>query len=147
MTGLPVTRAGDDDPVRAPGQLAAHYQPRAAVEVVPAGALAARAEALAGQGLAVYVLARTHASLGAAGQERAARQAPAPRRWRLELTGASPEALARRLYAALRAADDAGADAVLVERPAPGGIGDALLDRLQRAAHGKPPAATPRGSR
>ena len=132
-TGLPVTRASDDDPVRAPGQLAAHYQPRATVEVVPAAGLRARADARAARGLTVYVLARTAASLGTPGTSPEAGAG----RWRAELTGEAPEGLARRLYAALRAADGLGAHVVVVERPAPGGIGDALLDRLQRAAHGK----------
>jgi len=136
VTGLPVTRAGDDDPVRAPGQLAAHYQPRAAVEVVSANGLRARAETLSAQGLTVYVVARTGASLSLDAPEMARGPLPPELPWRGELTGDRAEALARRLYAALRAADDAGADVVLVERPAPGGIGDALLDRLQRAAHG-----------
>lgn len=49
-----------------------------------------------------------------------------------------PEEHARRLYAELRAADAAGADVVVAEAPWPGGLGDAIADRLARAAVGSP---------
>jgi L-threonylcarbamoyladenylate synthase len=49
-----------------------------------------------------------------------------------------PEDHARRLYAELRAADAAGADVVVAEAPWPGGLGDAIADRLSRAAVGSP---------
>ena len=45
---------------------------------------------------------------------------------------------ARRLYGELRAADRAGATVVVAEHPESGGLGDAILDRLQRAAVGSP---------
>ncbi|HCH61596.1 MAG: threonylcarbamoyl-AMP synthase [Deltaproteobacteria bacterium] len=49
-----------------------------------------------------------------------------------------PEDHARRLYAELRAADAAGADVVVAEAPHAGGLGDAIADRLARAAVGSP---------
>jgi L-threonylcarbamoyladenylate synthase len=44
------------------------------------------------------------------------------------------EALAATLFAGLRALDDRGAQLILAPLPAPGGLGDALRDRLQKAA-------------
>ncbi len=49
----------------------------------------------------------------------------------------SPTEHARTLYANLRAADDAGATVIVCERAAPGGLGAAINDRLQRAAFGR----------
>ena len=43
-------------------------------------------------------------------------------------------ALARRLFAGLRALDDAGAELIVCPLPQSGGIGDALRDRLEKAA-------------
>ena len=51
-----------------------------------------------------------------------------------------PEDHARRLYAELRAADAVGADVVVAEAPHAGGLGDAIADRLARAAVGSPVA-------
>lgn len=44
---------------------------------------------------------------------------------------------ARTLYAALRTADEAGATVIVAERAAPGGLGTAINDRLERAAFGR----------
>lgn len=54
------------------------------------------------------------------------------------LRAGPPDEHARRLYSELRAADAAGATVVVAERPWPGGLGDAILDRLQRASVGSP---------
>lgn len=54
------------------------------------------------------------------------------------LRAGPPADHARRLYTELRAADHAGATVVVAERPHPGGLGDAILDRLSRAAVGSP---------
>jgi L-threonylcarbamoyladenylate synthase len=45
-----------------------------------------------------------------------------------------PNALAATLFAALRALDDRGAETIVCPKPAPGGMADAILDRLQKAA-------------
>jgi L-threonylcarbamoyladenylate synthase len=45
-----------------------------------------------------------------------------------------PDVLAARLFAGLRALDDRAVDVILAPLPAAGGIGDALRDRLQKAA-------------
>ncbi len=46
----------------------------------------------------------------------------------------APEQLAQRLYAGLRALDAAGCTVILCPLPAPGGLGSAIRDRLQKAA-------------
>ena len=47
----------------------------------------------------------------------------------------APEELAEKLYAGLRALDAQGCDVILCPLPEPGGIGDAIRDRLRKAAH------------
>jgi L-threonylcarbamoyladenylate synthase len=95
--------------VRAPGTLAAHYAPRARVVLVAPDALDAERDRFASLGARVAVF-------------------PAPR------GAGEAAALARDLYARLRAADDAGMDVVLAVLPAPVGLGAAIADRLRRAA-------------
>jgi L-threonylcarbamoyladenylate synthase len=46
----------------------------------------------------------------------------------------APQELAEKLYAGLRALDAQGCDVILCPVPAPGGIGDAIRDRLKKAA-------------
>ncbi len=46
----------------------------------------------------------------------------------------APEELAEKLYAGLRALDAQGCDVILCPMPEPGGIGDAIRDRLRKAA-------------
>lgn len=45
-----------------------------------------------------------------------------------------PDALATRLFAGLRALDDAGVEVIVCPLPGRGGMGDALCDRLEKAA-------------
>jgi L-threonylcarbamoyladenylate synthase len=47
----------------------------------------------------------------------------------------SPEELAEKLYAGLRALDAQGCDVILCPMPGPGGLGEAIRDRLRKAAH------------
>jgi L-threonylcarbamoyladenylate synthase len=47
------------------------------------------------------------------------------------------EVLARRLFAGLRMLDDAGATTIICPVPEAGGLGDALRDRLMKAARVK----------
>jgi L-threonylcarbamoyladenylate synthase len=95
--------------VRAPGTLAAHYAPQARVILIEADALDAERTRLTSLGARVAVIA-----------------APCD--------AAETAALARDLYARLRAADDAAMDVVLAVLPAPVGLGAAIADRLRRAA-------------
>lgn len=55
------------------------------------------------------------------------------------------ETAARSLFAGLRALDSAGVDVILVRDPARGGLGDALADRLLRAAEGRVIEVNPGG--
>jgi len=100
--------------VRAPGMLASHYAPRARVELVPHELLTARALELSRSGKRVAVL---------------------------EL-GTSDDVAAQRLYGALREADEQNADVVLAAPPLARGLGEALADRLAKAAGPRPEAAT-----
>jgi L-threonylcarbamoyladenylate synthase len=115
---VPVRKSGA---VRAPGTHARHYAPkRARLEVVPAAAMAPRARELRAAGKTVVVLT--------AGPSRV------PAGVRVEPLGRTPAAAARRLYRAIRAADAAGADVILVSLPVETGLGLALADRLRRAS-------------
>jgi L-threonylcarbamoyladenylate synthase len=49
----------------------------------------------------------------------------------------NPEELAHNLFAALRSLDDQAADIILAPLPPPGGLRDALRDRMQKAARSK----------
>jgi L-threonylcarbamoyladenylate synthase len=98
--------SGPSGPSRAAGMLPSHYAPRATVEVVERRADAERrAEELRAKGERVAV----------------------------EVLAADA-ASARRLYAALRAHDEATIDVVVVVLPPDQGLGHALRDRLQKAA-------------
>jgi L-threonylcarbamoyladenylate synthase len=101
-----------------PGTRYRHYRPACRVEIAPPGEAAARAGALAAEGMAVALVAREPAP---AGVHEAARFADAAE-------------LAARLYGALRDAEVAGVDVVVVEAVEPVGIGRAVMDRLARAA-------------
>ena len=115
----------DDQAPAAPGTLASHYAPRAevfAVEVddVPAAAAAARGK--------VAVLAPKSA-FGPWG-EMAVLAYPLPD----DVAG-----MARELYSALRDLDSAGVDVVIAALPPAAGLGEAVGDRLRRAAGPRKP--------
>ena len=107
---------------RAPGMLESHYAPHARVEIVDADGIAARAAELVTAGRRVVVLAPSVVV-----------DLPADA---IELEPAGPaDDYARVLYDRLRQADRLGAEDLLVVPPPPGGLGDAIRDRLRRAAH------------
>jgi len=91
----------------APGQLASHYAPRARLELVPRGELAARAAAL------------SHLNVVVLGDDQ---------------LGHSAKSWAQQLYAALRKVDATSPDLILVVTPPPGSLSAAVADRLQRAS-------------
>jgi L-threonylcarbamoyladenylate synthase len=119
ILGVDLPVGGD---TRAPGTLASHYAPQARVEVVAGTAAVDRCRELLEAGQRVGVLAG--------------------REWQLELrpetvTLATPddaEDYARVLYATLRRADVLGLDVVVAVPPPSEGIGQAVADRLRRAA-------------
>lgn len=106
------------DAAASPGTRYRHYQPACRVEVVGPGAAVARAAALAAAGERVGLVARDSAPDGVVPIARYA--------------GAGE--LAAVLYDALRRAEDARVDVVVVEGVEPAGIGRAVMDRLRRAA-------------
>jgi L-threonylcarbamoyladenylate synthase len=123
VLGVPVQDAGDHGELReSPGQLAVHYAPRTPTVLVRDHEINA---AVRRYGRAVVL---SHQPLKLA----------APHR--LVEMPSDPHEYARRLYAALREADDAGADCIVIARPEPAGspehraLWHAVLDRLTRAS-------------
>jgi L-threonylcarbamoyladenylate synthase len=108
---------------RVSGALAAHYAPRTALRLLPAGRLGEEAAALAGEGSRVAVLARSVAD-------------PHDARLMWKTASADPAGFARELYATLRELDGLGADFILVEALPASAAWSALADRLGRAAVG-----------
>ena len=104
---------------RAPGTLAAHYAPRLAVAVIDTVDAAIEMT-----GLRIALLAdASDWQLN-----------PIPSHIVMLLdTGTSSAVYAERLYALLREADSSGADCIIAVVPPPGGVGDAVRDRLTRA--------------
>ncbi len=106
-----------------PGLLEKHYAPRAALKVLPdleAIRAALRSADVAGQ----------RAGLLLSESDRAAIPDALP----VFVLGDTPEAVARDLYAGLRALDDAGADVILCRAVSGPGLAEAIADRLRRAA-------------
>jgi L-threonylcarbamoyladenylate synthase len=114
-TGVAV---GTSSSVRAPGTLASHYAPAAAVRLVGADQVTQKEGADATVGLL---------ALAEVGTPPGIVRLSAP---------ATAEDYARVLYAALREADALGLRSVLAVPPPADGIGAAVVDRLQRAAAG-----------
>ena len=110
----------DTGPSRAPGMLAAHYAPRAQVEVCPDGAALADRAGRPGGATGAIVPAGVVAQL--------------PGEVVVLARPADAAAYARDLYALLREADARGLQRVLAVPPGPEGIGLAVRDRLARAA-------------
>jgi L-threonylcarbamoyladenylate synthase len=106
VLGMPVLTANGSGNVRAPGMLAAHYAPQAALVIAQDGEQAA-----------------TAAQLRAAGGHVAELTLPEDSR-----------AAARSLYASLRALDAQGFDTIVVALPPDTEANAAVRDRLQRAA-------------
>ena len=124
VLGVSVSRELPND-ARAPGMLASHYAPRARVEIVATDELAERARELRLAGERVAVLLSSHddrpALMRVAGVTL------------LDL-GPSDGAAAHALYTALRQADADRADTILASHPVAEGLGEALADRLTKAA-------------
>ena len=108
-TGLAVAGAAEAEWIRVSGSLDSHYAPDAAVVLdqspVAGQGFIALADVATPDGVVRLAAPKTH------------------------------DEFARVLYAALRAADEAGLDCVVVHQPAGDGIAIAIRDRLKRAAH------------
>lgn len=116
----PLQAVADDEGPRASGRLESHYAPGAPVTLVETDGWSEALSALA-DGERVAVLGRG---------ERLER--PGIIEW-IEMPR-QPVQYARRLYAALRQADAANPDRILIERPPDGDGWTAITDRLRRAA-------------
>ena len=117
LTGLVVVH--DAAGVRAPGSTESHYAPRARVLVTEPEGLGALSATLAPARFGLIALA--HLADPGVPHERLA--APT-----------DDAEYAHLLYAALRAADEAGLDTVVAVLPPDEGVGHAVRDRLRRAA-------------
>jgi L-threonylcarbamoyladenylate synthase len=106
------------DPSASPGTRYRHYAPSCTVEIAAPRTAADRAAALAATGLRVGLVAT----------------APAPEGVHSIARFEDATDLAQRLYAALRAAELAGVDILVVESVPEAGVGRAVMDRLRRAA-------------
>lgn len=110
-------------PVPSPGMLPSHYAPRARLALChDTDDLLAQRAHFAAQGLKTGLLLRE--------SQRKACDNLHPQ----FVLGETLEEMARRLYAGLRALDDAGVDVILVTQVPRVGLGEAIADRLTRAA-------------
>lgn len=105
-----------------PGMSARHYAPAGIVRLVPAAQLGEEIQALEGAGRTVGALVHGATALGA-GQAAALLRLPA-----------DPAGYARELYASLRALEERGCDAIVLQEVPRDGAWDAVADRLRRAA-------------
>lgn len=121
--------APDAQAPAAPGTLASHYAPRAEVIAVAPDEVPAAVARARGRGANVAVLAPAAAFAGwpelASGSHGTYRASPLPD----DVAG-----IARGIYAALRDLDAAGIDVVIAALPPAVGLGEAVGDRLRRAA-------------
>jgi L-threonylcarbamoyladenylate synthase len=126
-------RAGGDQALPSPGLLERHYSPRTRMVTLegPLDAVAARLtsearrEVAAGRRVGLLVVDE----LGPAATGLGLVRHVGP--------STSPDAMAARLYAALRDLDESGVDLILASSVADGkGLGAAIRDRLRRAAAG-----------
>jgi len=111
------------DAPRAPGTLAAHYAPRTPLALAEGNLALELAASLARQGKRVAVLARATGRPLQPGIE-----------WHTAPLDAA--AYAHALYSSLRRLDEAGCDAIVVEKPPQAPEWAAINDRLARAAAG-----------
>jgi len=137
VLGRPVLQSGavvrDDAPAASPGQLSRHYSPRADVRLFD-GPLASVLPAMYAEAQRIAGSAGT-AILAFAEDAPAFRNAPAEV---IDLGSlAHPEQAAHRLYALMRDLDERGFEHLIVRLAPTGGLGDAVNDRLRRAASGR----------
>jgi len=104
----------------ASGRLVSHYAPRAAVEIVSANEIAAKAGQWAMRGGKAVVISPTLEC-----------ELPGVAHYPISANAAG---FARELYAALREADAWGAQVALIVPPPESGLGLAIADRLRKAA-------------
>jgi len=131
-----------DVPQVAPGQLTRHYAPQAELTLYigapdsVVARVAADCRTLAAQGGRVGILAPEEDLIALAPE-----LAPQAAAGRVEVqpygARSDPERAARELFASLRALDATHVTHILATAIAPGGLGQAVIDRLSRAAEGR----------
>jgi L-threonylcarbamoyladenylate synthase len=109
---------------RCSGRLESHYAPRAAVEIINVEQIEERLQTWHKLGRKIALLAETPAKISVGESF-----INLPR---------TPQESARRLYAALREADECGSEIALVVAPPCEDLGIAVADRLRKAAAPKP---------
>jgi L-threonylcarbamoyladenylate synthase len=120
VLGISINAGGSAAP-RVSGSLPSHYAPRARVELVASHELATRAQELATNGLRVALLSPN------------TEQGSLPNVVNLSAP-ADEAALAHSLYDLLRRADAEHCDVIIASLPDARGLGQAIADRLRRAA-------------
>ena len=120
------SRGTTDEVLPSPGLLTRHYSPRAQVLLFegPDSAVLTSLREVAQNGVVLAFTEDLPALAGPAGVEELGSRA-------------DPESIARGLYAAFRRADERGAARIGVRLLPPGGLADAVNDRLRRAASGR----------
>ena len=118
--GAPLQEPGETSP-RAPGTLASHYAPRAAVRLMTTPMLRTALAMLGAEPLKLAVYSRSVPSGVATGVRH--RRMPA-----------RPEQAAHELFSVLRELDREGVHLIWVEEPPPGPEWEGVRDRLVRAA-------------
>lgn len=121
----PAEMSGAPESLPSPGVGIRHYAPRARLVLVERASLEQRMEQLAASGAKVGVMLPEGWSAGSA---------DFTFDWGPWSDG---ESLARRLFAGLRSLDEAGAEIIVCPAPEVGGLGDAIRDRLRKAAREK----------
>jgi L-threonylcarbamoyladenylate synthase len=133
--GVPIAARGEASPegMRSPGLLTRHYSPRAEVRLFsgPPEAVAAEVRRQLDSGEAPQPAAVL------AYREDLDLYEGLPARVADLGSAAAPADVARSLYAAFRRLDREGARCLFVRLAPPGGLGDAVNDRLLRAASGR----------
>jgi L-threonylcarbamoyladenylate synthase len=114
--------------LRSPGTRHRHYAPRARVVCTPAGR-----KDLLDQKVSEFLLESKRVGVLVA-------TVSGPELEGLIVidVGATPEEYGRKLFAAFRSMDSAGADVIVVEEPPAGRLGATILERLRRAAEPVP---------
>ena len=128
-------------PSRASGMLASHYAPQTALEVVGASEVLAAVVAHQAGGRRVVVLGASSdlaASLVSAGIVSAGIVSSGIVAAMVLEPVDSTEQYAQVLYRRLREADELGVDCILAVAPAAAGLGQAIADRLAKAAAPRP---------
>jgi L-threonylcarbamoyladenylate synthase len=129
LPGVEVVDGADAAAPRVPGSIAAHYAPAVPLQILPSDKLRklVQSSMTANEKIAV---------IGLSAAPTDCREAVANDMLHWLALGSEPNAYARDLYAALRDLETRGVSQIFVERPPDDPSWRAILDRLQRAAHG-----------